>query len=63
MASGPCNHTQERNMIPASETENTPVWRRNIDDIVSDMEEFISLGVSAIISPEEMEIVLENLRK
>lgn len=50
-------------MIPASETENTPVWRRNIDDIVSDMEEFISLGVSAIISPEEMEIVLENLRK
>lgn len=48
---------------PVRDVDKTPVWRRNIDEIVSDMEKFISQGVSAIISTEEMEIVLENLRK
>lgn len=48
-------------MVPANQTDKTPTWRRNLEDILEDMENFSQQGITALISPEEMEILLDYI--
>lgn len=50
-------------MIPVNQTDKTPTWRRNLEDILEDMENFSQQGITALISPEEMEILLDYINK
>lgn len=47
---------------PIRDIDKTPVWRRNPEDIIKDMEKFVEQGLSAVISADEMEILLDYIK-